>query len=78
VLKRCALASFSRATVAPLAGERWRRFLDESCPGAPFAGSAGQALVKLTTRGASALDREDESALFAAAQLWVRRHRARI
>lgn len=76
VLKRCALASFSRASVAPLSGERWRRFLNESCPGAPFDGNAGQALVTLTTRGASALNRADEGALLAAAQTWVRRHRA--
>ena len=78
VLKRCALASFSRATVAPLSGERWRQFLDESCPGGPFTGSAGQALVTLSTRGARALSQADESALFAASQIWVRRHRARI
>ena len=78
VLKRCALSSFSRANVAPLSGERWRQFLNESCPGAPFAGTAGQALVLLTTRGASALNRADESALLAAAQTWVRKHHARI
>lgn len=78
VLKRCALASFSRVTVAPLSGERWRQFLDDSCPGAPFAGSAGRALVALTSRGASALSGADESALFAAAQIWVRRHRASV
>lgn len=78
VLKRCALVSFSRARVASLSGERWRQFLDESCPGAPFAGSAGQALIVLTTRGASALSRADESALLTAAQTWVRSHRARV
>lgn len=77
-LKCCALASFSRETVASLSGERWRQFLDESCPSAPFAGSAGRALVTLTTRGASALSRADASALIAASQIWVRRHRARI
>ncbi len=78
VLKRCALASFSRETVASLSGERWRQFLDRSCPSAPFAGSAGRALVTLTTRGAHALSRDEESALLTASQTWVRRHHARI
>ncbi|HYQ42848.1 MAG TPA: DUF4381 domain-containing protein [Polyangiaceae bacterium] len=78
VLKRCALVSFSRASVASLSGERWRLFLDESCPGTPFSGNAGQALVTLTTHGASALSHADEDALLTASRIWVRRYRARI
>lgn len=75
-LKRCALGSFPRESVAPLAGEAWRRFLDASCRAAPFAGGAGTALVTLTTRGASFVDASEVPALIAAARTWVRRHRA--
>lgn len=76
VLKRCALGSFPRETVASLSGERWLQFLDASCPATPFAGVAGRALLTLTTRGAKALGSADASALVVASQTWVRRHRA--
>jgi hypothetical protein len=76
VLKRCALGSFPRERVAPLAGEAWREFLDATCHAAPFADGAGRALVTLTTRGASSLDAIQAPLLIGAARTWVRRHRA--
>jgi hypothetical protein len=76
VLKRCALGSFPRERVAALSGEAWRGFLDSTCSRAPFAADAGRTLVTLTTRGADVVERADAEGLFAAAQIWVRRHRA--
>jgi len=76
VMKRCALGSFPRERVAALSGEGWREFLDSTCTEQPFAGAAGRTLVSLTTRGASEVRQADVVALFAAAQIWVRRHRA--
>lgn len=77
VLKRCALGSFERATVAPLAGEPWIAFLSAT-GGAPFAAAAGRALLTVTTRGAAAVAAADAESLFAAARTWVRSHHAQL
>jgi len=74
LLKSTALASFGRLRVAALSGERWRAFLAETAPSAGFAGPAGAALVRLSERGAAAVDNAEP--LFAASRAWLRQHRA--
>jgi hypothetical protein len=74
VLKGCALGSFARVRVAPLAGRAWLAFLRETAPGAGFEGAAGEALAALCERGAPAVPDAAVPELFAAAQRWVARH----
>ncbi|HEX6239312.1 MAG TPA: DUF4381 domain-containing protein [Polyangiales bacterium] len=75
VLKGCALGSFERARVAPLAGAAWLDFLRSTAPGAGFEGAPGEALLCLCERGASALEDSAVPALFIATQRWIARHR---
>jgi hypothetical protein len=78
VLKRCALGSFERARVAPLSGERWVEFLSTTGP-EPFGDDQSRrALVTIATRGAKAVAEADAVKLFAAADTWIRRHRAEL
>ncbi len=64
ILKRVALAVFPRSAVAPLWGNEWVAFLDETCRRARFA-------------SLEAIDDEAEasSRLQAKAGIWVRHHR---
>jgi Domain of unknown function (DUF4381) len=74
LLKGCALASFERRRVAALTGDPWRDFLRQTAPGAGFEGVAGDALVALCQRGASAVDDAVVPSLFSAADAWIARH----
>ena len=77
LLKRAALGGFSRRRVAALSGESWGAFLMETAPGA-FDERTARHLVDLSCRGVDALTAADITALLAAAQRWIRRHRAAV
>jgi Domain of unknown function (DUF4381) len=74
LLKGCALGSFERARVAPLAGRSWLDFLRSTGPDAGFDGTPGEALLMLCERGAPAVDDAAVPALFSAAERWIARH----
>ncbi|HKP57341.1 MAG TPA: DUF4381 domain-containing protein [Polyangiales bacterium] len=76
LLKGCALGSFDRARVAPLAGRSWLDFLRSTGPAAGFDGASGEALLRLCERGATAVDDAAVPALFSATERWIARHRA--
>lgn len=75
LIKSVALASFGRARVAALSGQRWRAFLVETAPNAGFEGPAGETLLLLGERGAGSVDEARTRALLAASRSWIRRHR---
>ena len=64
ILKRVALAAFSRPQVAPLYGEDWVVFLDRTCPRARFA-----------TIGSADPGAEVGTDLRTLAGTWIRHHR---
>jgi hypothetical protein len=65
VLKRVALAVWPRAEVAPLYGETWTAFLDESCPRTHFGSLAGEPDEAEPSRDLRHLARS-----------WINHHRA--
>ncbi|WP_127115947.1 DUF4381 domain-containing protein [Shimia sediminis] len=73
ILRRTALVAFARRDVAPLVGQDWLRFLNETCPGAAFTGEVGVALTEAPYRdnGSSSPD------LVHQCRLWIRKHRPR-
>jgi len=75
LLKGCALGSFERGRVAPLAGRAWLEFLRHTGPGAGFEGPPGDTLVALCERGAHELPAASVPALFAATERWIAGHR---
>lgn len=70
VLRRTALVAYPRREVATLVGEDWLHFLNASCPGVPFAGDAGQALIEGPYRGA-----ERNADLDRQCRHWIKKHR---
>ncbi len=77
LLKRVALTRYPRDKVANLTGESWVAFLDASANVHDFSMGPGQVLVD----GPYANDNKqgqpvDEAALFAAAQVWIKKHGA--
>ncbi|MEM9788714.1 MAG: DUF4381 domain-containing protein [Pseudomonadota bacterium] len=71
ILRRTALAVFSRDTVAGLHGSVWLEFLDKSCDAATFASSeAGRVLAK-----APFLQQAPHKDLPAMAKHWIKMHR---
>jgi len=75
LLKLCALGSFERSRVAPLAGQAWSAFLSSTAPGVGFEAAAGHTLVTLCERGANSVPEAEVPALFAASDRWMARHR---
>ena len=75
LLKRCALAAFSRERVAGLSGARWYVFLERTAPGA-LGDAAQSALSRLVLEGDSELPRQTERELFDGVERWLRRHHA--
>lgn len=75
LLKRCALAAFSRERVAGLSGARWHAFLDQTAPGA-LGDDAKSALSRLVLEGGGELPRQTERDLFDGVERWLRRHHA--
>lgn len=74
LLRRAALSAFPRARVAPLLGEDWHRFLDETAERDLFRGETGACLDRLAYGGAD-LDERQARAVHSAARTWLRTHR---
>lgn len=71
ILRRTALAAFSRDTVAGLQGSDWLEFLDQSCNRTTFTRSdAGQVLIK-----APFTPQPPHKDLPAMAEAWIKGHR---
>lgn len=77
LLKRTALAMAPREAVASLAGPPWLAFLDETGPEPLFTTGPGRRLedVAYGAPGSVALTEDEQRALFAAAEAWLRGHR---
>jgi hypothetical protein len=81
LLRRAALSAYARERVAPLVGEQWHRFLDETAGQKLFSGACGASLDRLAygvpgpgapagTTGATSEVRR----LREAAQRWLEMH----
>jgi hypothetical protein len=78
LLKRVALAAFPRRQVAPLYGEAWLRFLDETCHGCAFSTGPGH-LLSAATGAASMMppiDAGESGQLIRQARVWIKGHRS--
>ena len=77
ILKRVALAAFTREQVASLTGEDWLNFLNQSYGGNGFFDNPGHLLKDATCRpnGENAIDRNDSEKLLLLARTWIRQHK---
>ena len=77
LLKRVALAAFPREAVAPLCGDAWLRFLEDTCPDCRFTTGPGRLLADAAFDPAKAalILPEEGRQLAAMAQTWIRNHR---
>jgi Ca-activated chloride channel family protein len=73
LVRRTALAAFSRARVAPLAGEEWLAFLDRSLDGTGFSDGVGRLLASAPYAPIPPGERE-LAALIELTGRWIRRH----
>lgn len=78
LLKRMALAAAGRPRVAGLSGPAWLRFLSETSADGTFPAKAGDDLESIAYDPAAPgkLSRPDRNRLLAAAEEWIRHHRA--
>jgi len=74
LLKRTALGAFPRTQVASLSGEEWLRFLDSSGSTTNFTDGPGREIVALAYT-ANALPEDQQLALLACAEQWIRGHK---
>jgi len=72
MLKRVALSRYPRVEVAPLSGEEWLRFLDQTGGGGRFGDGPGRALADAPYAPDTA--GVDVAGLLAAARDWIRRN----
>ena len=77
LLKRVALAAFPREAVAPLYGEAWLHFLENTCPDCRFTTGPGRLLsdAAFDPSKAALIRPEEGRQLAALAQTWIRNHR---
>ena len=73
LLKRSALAAYSREQVASLSGEEWVSFLNDQCAEQPFAPEQARLLAVGVYTGQT-LDASSGQALLAASRRWVCEH----
>lgn len=73
LLKRAALAAFSRHEVAGLSGDAWLAFLERSAPGA-LNDEAKRTLLLLVLRNPDEVPQARDRALFDGAERWLRGH----
>lgn len=71
LLKRTALAAYSREEVAQLYGSEWAQFLCEAASNDPIIGQSAEQLATAAYRADS-----DGKALIAPARRWIKMHRA--
>lgn len=76
VLKRAALAAFSRTDVASLSGREWTNFLNSRCDEPVFDTAQCQYLAE-GIYAADALNENDRNALIEASVYWLGAHRNR-
>ena len=74
LLRRTALASFQRQSVASLIGDDWLAFLDRSYGGAVF--SAGPGRLVATAPYGPTITEVEQKALIGAVRGWIRTHNA--
>ncbi|WP_270727594.1 DUF4381 domain-containing protein [Shimia sp. Alg240-R146] len=72
IVRRAALVAFPRRQVAALVGQDWVRFLNGSCPDAPFTGSAAEAFVAAPYQQNPRANPELEGQC----RVWLRTHKA--
>ena len=79
LLKRAALAAWTREQVAALSGEAWHRFLDESAGTDRFRAGAGATLDGLAygTERRIPPSPAEKQAVLDAAEFWLTNHRQR-
>jgi len=77
LLRRTALAAFSREPVVKLTGDAWLRFLDESTGTCEFTEGPGRRIVSLAydPGAAAAMGAAETEQLFAATRTFITRHR---
>ncbi len=76
LLRRAALSAWPRERVAPLEGEAWHRFLDETAGFQRFAGTgACGVLLDRAAYGGPALNPDEGETLRVAIHDWLRGHR---
>lgn len=76
LIKRTALCTAPRETVAALSGETWLRYLDRGTEGAPFTQGAGRWLPALTYRDDDReVSPEQAREVVSVARRWIRGHR---
>ena len=73
LLKRSALAAYSREQVASLSGEQWANFLNRQCAEGPFSPEQCR-LLALGVYTGQTLDASSGQALLIASLRWVREH----
>jgi hypothetical protein len=79
LVKRVALAGFSRPQIASLSGASWLAFLDETGGISGFSGPAGQVLLAAAYSSSSELEKTPMSSiegLVGLIRLWIRKHKA--
>jgi hypothetical protein len=74
LLKRAALCVWPRETVAPLSGDAWLSFLNETGRDDSFQRSPGNQIERIALTS-SKLSSEEENTLRTIAGHWIRRHR---
>ena len=74
LLKRTALTAWPREKVAPLSGESWLTFLNQTAAGELFQDSPANRIEEAALH-VIPLTASDEQVLRAATATWIRRHR---
>lgn len=79
LLKRAALAAYSRAEVAELSGEAWLGFLDGTLGTKEFTQGVGQLLPELAydPGSLSRISAGEKKEILSLAGRWIRKHRGR-
>ena len=77
LMKRVALASSPRESVAALSGDAWLRFLNETGGSQSFSQGAGRLLPAISYGSVQTSEAEKRD-LFEVSRQWIKRHRARI
>lgn len=75
LLKRTALAAYPRETVAPLTGDKWLAFLNESAPDGLFQGDTGERLKTLQYSPYALRWQEKKDDLLSAVRNWIKTHK---
>jgi len=78
LIKRTALACFSREQVADLSGDAWLEFLDRTYGGKGFVEGPGRLLLLLAYQSSGEISNVPEKeamAVISLTRIWIRKHR---